>query len=439
MISARKSEMRWNGELAPGHDRIDGQLTIGGAPALKLARAYQTPLLVIDLDVLDAAITEFTDACAPHGIHVAYAGKALLFVALAQHLKQTPLLLDVCSLGELLTAERAGYPPERMYLHGCGKTEDELIAAATGRVGTIVVDNIEELQRLSKCASEAAPVRLLLRVNTGIEAHTHAFVQTAGENTKFGLTPNDVGTAAQLLAGTHALRFAGLHSHIGSQIYEPAAFVASARALMKIAREMRVGGFDVEELVIGGGFGIQSGPQDEERLSIEQTLEEVSFGVNDAARKTGMQAPRIGIEPGRALVAHAGTSLYRVMTRKNQASRSFAIVDGGITDNPRPALYDAYHHALLASRNSEAQPHTTVVCGRSCENDRLTEALLPGDLRADDLLAVCTTGAYTFSMASNYNRFNRPAVVFVQKGVHRLVVKREAVPELLRNDLYIEV
>ncbi|MDQ6932183.1 MAG: diaminopimelate decarboxylase [Candidatus Eremiobacteraeota bacterium] len=439
MISAKKSKMRWNGELAPGHERIDGELTIGRAPALALARAYETPLLVIDLDVLDAAITEFTDACASHGIHVAYAGKALLFVALAQYLKQTPLLLDVCSLGELLTAERAGYPAERMYLHGCGKTDDEIRAAAAGRVGTIVVDNVEELQRLSKCARQTAPVRLLLRVNTGIEAHTHAFVQTAGENTKFGLRPKDVQSAAELLSGTPALRFAGLHSHIGSQIYEPAAFVANARALMKVAREMQLSGFDVEEVVIGGGFGIQSGPHDGEPLSIEQLLERVSFEVNDAAREAGMESPRIGVEPGRALIAHAGTSLYRVMTRKNQTSRSFAIVDGGITDNPRPALYDAYHHALLASRGSEVPPQRTVVCGRSCENDRLTEALLPGDLRADDLLAVCTTGAYTFSMASNYNRFNRPAVVFVQKGEHRLVVKRESVAELLQNDLDIEI
>ncbi len=439
MIRENQPAMRWQRGLAPGHDRADGQLTIGGIPAVTLARRYGTPLLVIDLDVLDAAIAEFTKACAPYRIHAAYAAKALLFVALAQYLRQTALLLDVCSLGELLTAERAGFPAERIYLHGCGKTDDELDAVTAGRVGTIVVDNLEELKRLSKRARLAAPTRVLLRVNTGIEAHTHAFVQTAGENTKFGLASTDLKSAARILSGSEALQFRGLHSHIGSQIYQADAFIANARALMKVAHEMHAGGFAVEELVIGGGFGIQSGPQHDAHLPIEELFEQVSSGIKDAARDVGMRPPRIGIEPGRALIAHAGTSLYRVMTCKNQASRAFAIVDGGITDNPRPALYDAYHHTLLASRSSQAQLQNTVVCGRSCENDRLTQALLPSDLREDDLLAVCTTGAYTFSMASNYNRFNRPAVVFAQKGEHRLVVKRESVSELLRNDLEIEV
>lgn len=435
MIAQNQSTMHWNRGLAPGHDRVNGQLTIGGSSAVALAHEYGTPLLVIDLDVMDAAVADFMKVCAPHHIHVAYAGKALLFVALARHLEQTALFLDVCSLGELLTAERAGFPAARLYLHGCGKTDDELDAVSSGRVGTIVVDNVEELTRLSQRARPSGPVRLLLRVNTGIEAHTHAFVQTAGENTKFGLTSTDLPSVVGILARTPALHFRGLHSHIGSQIYEANAFIANSRALMQIGREMHAGGFPVEELVIGGGFGIQSGPQDDAVLPLGELLEQVSSGVKNAARNANMPAPRVGIEPGRALIGHAGTSLYRVMTRKNQASRAFAIVDGGITDNPRPALYDAYHHVLLASRSSQTQLQDTVVCGRSCENDRLTQGLLPSDLRADDLLAVCTTGAYTFSMASNYNRFNRPAVVFVQRGEHRLVVKRESVPELLRNDL----
>ncbi len=439
MIDHTHPVMRWERGLAPGHDCASGQLTIGGARAVALAREYGTPLFILDLDVLDAAITELTDACARHGIHVAYAGKALLCVALAQYLKQTPLLLDVCSLGELLTAERAGYPPGRMYLHGCGKTDDELAAVAAGRVGTIVVDNVEELERLCMCAHVAAPVRVLLRVNSGIEVHTHAFVQTAGENTKFGLTPKDLERAAQLLSRTPALHFGGLHSHVGSQIHQAAPFIANTRALMKVARDMHVRGFVVEEIVIGGGFGVESGPFDDAHLSIAELLAEVSSCVNDTSQEAGMEVPRVGIEPGRALIAHAGTSLYRILAHKKQSSQAFAIVDGGITDNPRPALYQAYHHAVLASRSSHAEKQRTIVCGRSCENDRLTDAFLPADLRADDLLAVCTTGAYTFSMASNYNRFNRPAVVFVGNGQHRLVVKRESVSDLLRNDLDIEI
>ncbi len=438
MIAHTHPALRWDREAAPGHGRSGGELTIGGVAAPTLAHRYGTPLLVIDLAVFDAAITEFTEACAPYGMHVAYAGKALLFVALAQYLKKTPLLLDVCSLGELLTAEHARYPAGRLYLHGCGKTDEELDAVVAGRVGTVIVDNLEELERLALRASHA-PVSLLLRINTGIEAHTHAFVQTGGENTKFGLAPNDLERAAALLLQTPELRFRGLHSHIGSQIYEPAAFIANVEALMKFAREIDGRGFAAKELIIGGGFGVQSGPRDDANLLIPELLAQIANCVANQAQETGMERPRIGIEPGRALIAHAGTSLYRVMAQKNQASQAFAIVDGGIADNPRPALYDAYHHVVLASRSPQVQMQRTIVCGRSCENDRLTEAFLPSDLRAGDLVAACTTGAYTFSMASNYNRFNRPAVVFVENGHHRLVVKRENVQELLRNDLDIEV
>lgn len=425
--------MQWQGKLAPGHGRQNGELTIGGARASELAQHYGTPLMVLDYDVLDAAVAAFCAASAPHGIEVSYAGKALLLVALARHMKHTPLHLDVCSLGELCVAERAGFPAGRISFHGCGKTEDELDAAAMGRTGRIIVDNLDELRRLAIRGDEQTPVPLLLRLNTGIEAHTHEFVRTSGDKTKFGFDPAALPAALELLSAHRNLRFLGLHAHIGSQIYEQGAFVANAQALMERAAFCAQAGFASEAIVVGGGFGVQMHPDRPSRLDLSATLAAIAGAVSQEAQRLGIARPRIGIEPGRALIAHAGTSLYTVMAVKNEFGRPYAIVDGGVYENPRPALYDAYHHTVSASREGNATVQT-VLCGRTCENDQLGVADLPQDLRAGELLATCTTGAYTYSMASNYNRFTRPAVVAVRAGAHSLVARRESIDDVLRSD-----
>jgi len=424
--------VRWHGELAPGHERRDGILTVGGVRVDVLANAYGTPSLILDGHVLEATVSEFIEAAAPHDMDVAYAGKALLLIELVRLLAATPLKLDVCSLGELITAERGGMPAHRMTLHGCAKTGDELSAAAAGRVGRTVVDNLDELAAL---AATGARIPLLLRVNTGVEAHTHAFVQTAGDATKFGILERDFTAAAAILSSHPQLQFLGLHSHIGSQIYETGAFIANVDRLFGAAARFASWKLPVRELIVGGGFGVQKGPDDEAHLDIAGVLKAIAQATIEYARARGIPLPRVGIEPGRAIIAPAGTSLYRVMTKKRQTSRTFAVVDGGIADNPRPALYDAYHHAVLASRCAEGNCESVIVCGRSCENDRLTEAALPQDLAAGDLLAVCITGAYTYSMASNYNRFPKPAVVYAKDGAHRLLARRETIEDVLRNDV----
>lgn len=430
------NRLRWHDDLAPGHERRNGVVFIGGVSVEDLAATYGTPVLVLDGDVLDASIAEFVTAAAPHGIEVAYAGKALLLTSLARVLRDTPLALDVCSLGELATAERAGWPAARISLHGCGKNPDELRAAAQGRVGRIIVDNLDELRELAAYAADAqTPVNVVLRVNTGIEAHTHAFIQTGGDETKFGIAAADFPAAIECLRANTALAFRGLHSHIGSQIYDAGAFVANVRALMNGAAEFSKSGLVARDLIVGGGFGVESGPQSADAIDIPATIEAIATCAKDAADALGLPLPKIGLEPGRAIIARAGTSIYRVMARKAQNKRTFVIADGGIADNPRPALYDAYHHALLASRASHAPAEPAVVCGRSCENDRMTEATLPADLRPGDLLAVCTTGAYTYAMASNYNRFEKPAVVFAKGGTHRLMARRETIEDVLRNDV----
>lgn len=419
--------------LSAGHARRSGELLIGGVPSTQLAAAYGTPLLALDYDALDAAIDRFVHACTPHGIDIAYAGKALLLVALAKHLKHTPLGLDVCSLGELLAAERAGYPAQRMTMHGCGKTDEELDAVRSGRVGRIVVDNLDELRRLAATPT-ALSLTVLLRVNTAIEAHTHEFVMTSGQSSKFGFDAASLPQAIELLAAAPHLQFAGLHSHIGSQIYEQKAFAANARALMDHAALCAQSGLFSRSLIVGGGFGIPMHPGREETIDIEATATSIATVVAQEAARKNLMLPVIGIEPGRSIIGSAGTSLYTVMAAKTQFGKAYAIVDGGVYENPRPALYDAYHHTICASRTSDDLADT-VVCGRTCENDRLGAAMLPRDLAAGDLVAMLSTGAYTFSMASNYNRFTRPAVAAVRQGSHELIARREQTADLLRNDI----
>jgi len=419
--------------LLPGHRRSDGELVIGGVRARELAAAYGTPLLALDYDVLDAAIAAFVSACAPHGIDIAYAGKALLLVALARHLKHTPLQLDVCSLGELAAAERAAFPPERINFHGCGKTDEELDAAAGRRVGRIIVDNLDELERLASRAKGGAPIPLLLRINTGIEAHTHQFIRTSGEKSKFGFDADAVPAAITLLRDVPKLQFLGLHSHIGSQIYEQDAFSANTQALLERAAYCAEAGLQTRQLIVGGGFGVQMYPDRAEPLDLAATMSAIAQTVRKEAERWRLPVPQIGIEPGRAIVAHAGTSLYTVMAAKREFGRPYAIVDGGVYENPRPALYDAYHHVVFAG-NEESETVETAVCGRTCENDRLGTGMLPANLRAGDLIAMCTTGAYTYSMASNYNRFTRPAVVAVRQGTHSLIARRESIEDILRSD-----
>jgi len=426
--------LNWRDGLAPGHARdTDGELLVGGVRADELAARYGTPLLALDLDAFDAAIAAFVDACSPRDVEVAYAGKALLLVAIARHLVGTPLQLDVCSLGELATAERAGFPAARLTLHGCGKSAAELDAVAQGRVGTIVADSLEEIERLASRASATWPIRVAVRVNTGIEAHTHEFVRTGGGNTKFGVPFGDLDAVIGALHAATGLHYAGLHSHVGSQIYEAATFAENVRALVEIAVRFGRAGLRSELLIVGGGFGIQDNPAGAATIDIATTIATIVKALDEAIAATGIPRPRLGIEPGRALIGRAGTSIYRVMARKQQSKRAFVVVDGSLSDNPRPALYGAYHHTAAATARAGAGGEVTL-CGRSCENDVLGEARLPVDLRGGDLVAMCTTGAYTYSMAGNYNRFAKPAVVAVRQGSHRLFARRQTLDDVLGED-----
>ena len=401
-------------------------MTIGGVRADALAAEFGTPALFIDTGVLDRAVDAMLAAGAPHNIAVSYAGKALLLTALARHLHRSPIGIDVCSLGELLTAERGGFEPYRLTMHGAGKTDEELDAALFGRVGRLVIDGMDELRRLVARA-QGRGVDVLLRFNTGIEAHTHDFIRTAGERSKFGFAPAQVEEAAVLLRGCPSLRVRGVHGHIGSQIFEAMPFVENAQRLVALLERVRATGFgDAQTIVVGGGFGVQMEPG-----AIDQTIDVA--GTLDAVARVVPPGIRVEIEPGRSLIAAAGTSLYRIVAIKQFDTRRFVIVDGSLADNPRPALYGSYHH-FEAVAPSGAPLARVMVCGRSCESDELGEAMLPADVRAGDVVAMRTTGAYTYSMASNYNRFPRPPVVAVGGGNAHLWARREDTESLLDAD-----
>ena len=413
-------------------DNGAGTLTLGGIAAERLAEIYGTPLNVIDLGVVEAAIATMSSACRPHGVRISYAAKAFLAIEFAKFLAKRDVCLDVCSLGELTVAERAGFPPERLTLHGAGKTREELQAALDGRVGRIVVDGLDELRTLcSLTATRTCDV--LLRLNTGLEAHAHEYVRTAGSRTKFGIIPEEEAKAAALLTVSPMLRFCGLHAHIGSQIQDSAAFVANAEALVDAAARFAKSGLRTETIVVGGGFGIPERPE-EESPDVVSIIRDIVEAANRRSASHGFAAPSVEIEPGRAIVAEAGTTLYRVMAVKVRADCVFVIVDGGMGDNPRPALYDAYHHIISVTRPDAAELEVTV-CGRTCENDELGIVRLPDDIAAGQLLAMQNTGAYTYSMASNYNRFSRPAVVAVHNGNDRLLLRRETVDDVMRADV----
>lgn len=368
------------------------------------------------------------------GAEVSYAAKAFATTEFLRHLAAHPIGIDVCSLGELVTAERAGFSPERITLHGAGKSDEELRAAVAGRLGCIVVDGLEELERLAALSQGAAPIGVMLRLNVGIEAGAHAYVRTGGNDTKFGVHLRDENAAAALLSSQPQLRFTGLHAHVGSQIYESAAYAHNAVALVDAAARFARAGLLTERIVIGGGFGVPSHPGAvPERLDVETAIRQAADASRTTAAARSLPIPRLGLEPGRAIVALAGTTLYRVVALKRQSERTFAIVDGGIAENPRPALYGAYHHVVTAS-SVPGELEEMTLCGRSCENDELGNVRLPSGTGGGALLAMCSTGAYTYSMASNYNRLPRPAVVGVQAGRCRTLARREDVEDVLRAD-----
>ncbi|MBI1376240.1 MAG: diaminopimelate decarboxylase [Frankiales bacterium] len=421
-------------------------VTLAGIDVRDLAAQYGTPLFVLDEQDFRARAAAFRAAFADEQApaDVFYAGKAFLASAVARWVDEEGLGLDVCTGGELVTAVRSGFPASRIAFHGNNKTVDELELALEHGVGRYVVDSFEEIVRLADAASRRDTVAdVLVRVTVGVEAHTHEFIATAHEDQKFGLSlaGGDAQEAVRRILKLPSLRLAGLHSHIGSQIFDTAGFEVSAHRLVGLAAAIRdEHGVEVAELDLGGGMGIAY-LDDEDPLPPEEMAELLRGIVVRECAAYGLRVPRLAVEPGRAIVGPSMVTLYEVGTVKqvdlgSGHARTYVSVDGGMSDNIRTALYDAEYTVRLASRVSEAEPVLSRVVGRHCESGDVVvrDCWLPGDLAPGDLLAVAATGAYCRAMASNYNHVPRPAVVSVRDGVARTVLRRETPDDLLALD-----
>lgn len=404
-------------------------LAVGGVPLEAVAREYGTPLFVYDEEHLRRRCRE---AVAAFGRgNVAYASKAFLCTAMARLAAEEGLLLDVASGGELRTALYAGVEPERIVLHGNNKDEAELRTAMTVGVRHIVVDSFDELDRIERLhrTEGLPPARVQLRVAPGVAAGAHQAIQTGGHDSKFGfgLAGGAAEAAVRRAADSPAVRLEGVHAHVGSQVLDPAELADGAATMARFAVES-----GVRRLTVGGGLGVaylggQSAP------SFAVWAERVHAAVRGAGW-TG----EVGVEPGRSITARAGMTLYRVGTIKPiEGVRTYVSVDGGMSDNLRPALYGARYEAFLPRCPEAPRPRRARLVGKHCESGDviIDDAALPADLRIGDLLATPVTGAYGYAMASNYNKLPRPAVVFVRDGRARLVVRRETEHDLLRLDV----
>lgn len=420
---------------------VDPPTSLASSALLELGVTYGTPLLVIDEAALRGEMRRFSAAFTRDGwtSSVTYAGKALLVRAIARIAHEEGLALDVCSLGEFETALRAGVPAGNCIVHGCLKTPEELDAAVARGVRHVVVDHRGEIDDLGARAQAAGvSVEVLVRVNPGIAAHTHELVRTGAPDSKFGFAIGDgqAFAAVEAVMAHPRLRFAGLHCHIGSQISELTSFASEIDELLAFARTLfRRCGATCAVIDIGGGLGL--GDSAGGAALTPELWADAIFGAFERGLADGELArPHIYVEPGRALVARAGTTLYRIGVRKRLPDGCDAlIVDGGMSDNPRPALYAARYSVSIVGRERAAPDGEYTIFGRHCETDRLVAHVLLPAPRAGDLLAVADTGAYTYSMASNYNRFPRPAIVMINEGRARLIAKREPLEHVLDLDV----
>jgi diaminopimelate decarboxylase len=412
----------------------DGVLTIGGMRVTDLAATYGTPaFLLCERDFRERARSW---GRAFVGGDVYYAGKAFLCKAVARWVDEDGLSLDVCTGGELAVALAADFPPERIAFHGNNKSVAELERAVGAGVGRIVVDSLEEIDRLAILGGRQ---KVMIRVTPGVEAHTHEYVATGQEDQKFGfsLASGAAAEAVRRVLRTPALELVGLHAHIGSQIFDTAGFGLAAHRMVGLLAQIRdEHGIELPELDLGGGLGIAYTSADAP-LPVGEVSERLQFLVAKECASAGISTPRLAVEPGRAIAGPSTCTLYEVGTVKDLPGlRTYVSVDGGMSDNIRTALYDAHYTAVLASRASAAPLRPMTITGKHCESGDIVahDVPLPADLRPGDLLAVPASGAYHRSMASNYNHVPRPPVVSVLDGAARVIVRRENEDDLLRLD-----
>ena len=430
-----------------GENKSGGVLSIAGCSAEKLVAEYGSPLFVIDQADFYLRTNAWRSAISSafENSQLYYAAKSFISVEVAKWLKELKVGLDVCSGGELAVAIAADFPASDIEFHGNNKSEVEITAAIKAEVGTIVIDSFDEISRVSKIAKELNKVqKIYLRLTPGVDAHTHEFISTAHEDVKFGFS---IASGAALDAiekcmAHDSLNLAGIHCHIGSQIFEVDGFKAAAQRLITVLATFRDKyAKELPELNIGGGYGIAY-TKDESAIAPEFVVPEIAAVIKEECAKAKLAIPKISIEPGRAIVGPTTTTIYLVGTTKsvtleNGSERRYVSVDGGMSENIRPALYGAIYSAFIANRTSTAKNISSRLVGKHCESGDIliSEIDLPSDIKSGDLLAIPATGAYGRSMASNYNHIPRPAVVAVINGTARQILRRENESDLLNLDV----
>jgi len=430
-----------------GTSRVNeqGHLEIGECDTVDLAAEFGTPLYVFDESLIRNTSREFRASLDVSGLkyQVTYASKAFCTVAMCALAAEEQLGLDVVSGGELYTAHRANFPMDRVHFHGNNKTTEEIAQALDLNIGSFVVDNFYELELLGRMATERGKtVHILLRITPGVEAHTHEYISTGQQDSKFGfdLAAGQAHQAVEAALQTSGVQLIGIHSHIGSQIFETQGFQIAIGRLAELYEWcVKSANAKLSVLNVGGGFGIRYS-EEHNPPAIGVVIEAITSTIKAEFGARSISEPEVWIEPGRSIVGPAGTTLYTVgSTKEVEGIRKYVAVDGGMTDNPRPALYQAKYEAMLANRCLEPADDLVSIAGKCCESGDMLiwDVHLPRPV-AGDILAVSCTGAYNYAMASNYNRIARPAVVFVADGKAEIAVKRESLDDLVSNDLLPE-
>lgn len=430
-----------------GTTRINdfNHLEIGGCDTVELAKEFGTPLYIMDETLIRENCRNYYQSFVEkyNNTQVIYASKTFSNIAMYKIIEEEGLGLDVVSGGELYTAIQAKFPMDKVYFHGNNKTPDEIKLALEAKIGRFVVDNQYEMELINKIASELnTKANILLRITPGIEAHTHDYIKTGQIDSKFGmvLSNGQAMEGIQKALEKENLVFKGLHCHIGSQIFELASYQGAAEVMMEFVKEVTLKtGLKVEELNLGGGFGIYYTEADEP-ASVSKYADLVMTTVKEKSEEYGLILPKVIVEPGRSIAGPAGTTIYTIGSIKNiPGVRTYVAVDGGMTDNPRPALYQSKYEALLANKANDSEEEVVSIAGKCCESgDMLIWDLALPRVESGDILAVSATGAYNYSMANNYNRIAKPAVVLVKDGNADIIVKRETHEDIVRNDVLPE-
>ncbi|MBP1890312.1 diaminopimelate decarboxylase [Clostridium moniliforme] len=420
----------------------ENTLVIGGVKTTKLAEEFGTPLYVMDEELLRNNCRKYFSLfkCYENGNKVAYAGKSFLTLSMCKLVEEEGLYLDVVSGGELYTAYKANFPLERVLFHGNNKTLEEINMGVKLGVGTFVVDNLFEIEQLNQISKKEGRIQnIYLRITPGIEAHTHEYIKTGQIDSKFGFAPvgDNIINAIKRAIKLENVNLCGLHCHIGSQIFEITPYEDAAEIMLKLIKRIKdETGYLIKELDLGGGFGIYYSNEDKPKET-EEYCNAILNKVDEVCKKINLEKPILVIEPGRSISGNAGITLYTIGSIKDIPSiRKYVSVDGGMTDNIRPALYNARYECIVANRVIYDSKEKVTISGKCCESgDILLKAIKIPSVLSGDLLAVMSTGAYGYSMSNNYNKIPKAAVVMVSNGESRIICKRESYDDIIKNEV----